>query len=75
MRRVAVGRNDQPQAHADHGPGEAEDSELHTQLEGTCKQISPYILRYFQIFLYIYTCTDQTRYPNYFEISKVFEDI
>jgi hypothetical protein len=64
MRRVAGGLNDQP--HGDHDPGEAEDSELVTQLEGTCKQIYPYILRYFQIVLYMYTFIK----PN--KISKLF---
>jgi hypothetical protein len=56
MRRVAGGLNDQP--HDDHDPGEAEDSELDMQLEGTCKQKYPYILRnfhYFCIFTHLKT--------------------
>ncbi len=51
MRRVAGGLNDQP--HDDHDSGEAE--ELETQLEGKCKQISPYVLKYIKKLLYIYT--------------------
>ncbi len=74
MCQVVGGLNDQP--HDDHDPGEAEDSELDTQLEGKGKQISPYdILRFSNNFVYSHIYKTKQDIQLFFEISEVFDGI